>query len=104
MRSCGITQNGGEIVLELLQTNSVLTHIDLRDNEISTDVLHIIRKILRRRKSRGERIPMRKRLLSSKHVLGKDMSLKKVSSDCVPETDKFRGTRSQAVSLTVINF
>lgn len=85
LRCCGITQHGGEIALELLQTNSVLTHIDLRDNEISSDVLHIIRKILRKRKSKGERIPMKKRLLNCKHALGQEIISKKVSSECIPK-------------------
>jgi len=51
LRCCGITQHGGEIVLELLQTNSVLTQIDLRDNEVSADILQIIRKILKKKEN-----------------------------------------------------
>lgn len=39
LRCCGITQNGGEIVLEFLQRNSVLTQINLKDNELPIDML-----------------------------------------------------------------
>ncbi|KYN06888.1 PREDICTED: protein Cep78 homolog isoform X2 [Cyphomyrmex costatus] len=93
LRCCGITQRGGEIVLELLQTNSVLTQIDLRDNEVSTDILQIIRKFLKKRKSKGERIPMKKRLLSHKHILVQDM----VSNDrfCQSESKENRFLKTQ---------
>ncbi|XP_018348887.1 PREDICTED: protein Cep78 homolog [Trachymyrmex septentrionalis] len=69
LRCCGITQRGGEIVLELLQTNSVLTQVDLRDNEVSADILQIICKFLKKRKNKGERISMKKKLLNHKHFL-----------------------------------
>lgn len=68
LRSCGISQRGGESVLGLLQTNSVLTHIDLRDNKVPADMLQIIRKFLKARKRKGERMPMKKRLFSCKRI------------------------------------
>ncbi|RLU15939.1 hypothetical protein DMN91_011697 [Ooceraea biroi] len=98
LQCCGITQHGGEIALELLQTNSVLTHIDLRDNEVSTDVLHTIRKILKKRKSREERIPMKKRLLNRKHVLRQETISKKASSDYAPKDNEFSANQVQSKS------
>ncbi|XP_077269554.1 uncharacterized protein LOC143901277 [Temnothorax americanus] len=95
LRCCGITQHGGDIVLELLQTNSVLTQIDLRDNEVSADVLEIIRKTLKKRKSKGERIPMKKRLLSHKQVFVQDMIPKNKSSQHVPKENKFLKDQAQ---------
>ncbi|XP_011645138.1 protein Cep78 homolog [Pogonomyrmex barbatus] len=73
LRCCGITQHGGEIMLELLQMNSVLTQIDLRDNEVSTDILQIICKLLKNRENKRERISMKKRLLSNKHIFRQDI-------------------------------
>ncbi|KYQ52700.1 Protein Cep78 like protein, partial [Trachymyrmex zeteki] len=89
LRCCGITQRGGEIALELLQTNSVLMQIDLRDNEVSADILQIIRKFLKKRKSKGERIPMKKRLLSHKHFLVQDMVPKNRSCQHVSKENRF---------------
>lgn len=56
LRSCGITEHGGELVLELLQINRALTQIDLKENEISTDILQAIHKALKRKKSKEENI------------------------------------------------
>lgn len=101
LRYCGITQHGGEIVLELLQINSVLTQIDLRDNEVSTDILEVIRKILKERKIKGERIPMKKRLLSHKHILVRDIILKNKSSQNIPKENKL--LKTQAVSSNLVS-
>lgn len=95
LRCCGITQHGGETVLELLQTNSVLTQIDLRDNEVSVDTLQIIRRILKKRKSKGERILMKKRLLSHKQVLVQN-TIPKDKCQCIPKEYKF--LKDQTVS------
>lgn len=94
LRCCGITQRGGEIVLEFLETNSVLTQIDLRDNEVSTDVLQIIRKFLKKRKSKGERISMRKRLLSHKHILKQDTISQDRSSQHIKKESEFLKTET----------
>lgn len=95
LRCCGITKRGGEIVFELLQINSVLTQIDLRDNELSLDILQIIRKILKKRKSKGERISMKKRLLNHKQIFVSDMILKDKSQH-ISKGNKF--LEAQAVS------
>lgn len=96
LRHCGITKHGGEIVFELLQINSILTQIDLRDNELSADILQIIRKILKKRKSKGERISMKKRLLNHKQIFLSDMIPKDKSSQYIPKGNKF--LKAQAVS------
>lgn len=89
LRSCGITKHGGEIVFELLQINSVLTQVDLRDNELSADILPIIRKILKKRKSKGERISMKERLLNHKQIFIPDMISKSKSFQHIPKGNKF---------------
>ncbi|XP_011880233.1 PREDICTED: protein Cep78 homolog [Vollenhovia emeryi] len=96
LRCCGITQHGGEIVLELLQTNSVLTQIDLRDNEVSADILQIIRKFLKKRKSKGERISMKKRLLTHKQIFVQDMISKDKSSQRISKGNKFLKAQAHA--------
>lgn len=95
LRCCGITQHGGENVLKLLQTNSVLTQIDLRDNEVSVDTLQIIRRILKERKSKKERISMKKRLLSHKQILVQD-TIPKDKSQRILKEHKF--LKAQTVS------
>jgi len=95
LRCCGITQHGGEIVLELLQTNSVLTQIDLRDNEVSADILQIIHKILKKRKIKGERTSMKKRLLSHKHIV-QEMIPQDRSSQYISKKNRF--SKTQVVS------
>lgn len=85
LRCCKITQRGAKILFELLQINSVLTQIDLRDNEVSADTLQIIRKILKKRKSKGERISMKKRLLSDKQIFVKSDVIPKGESQHVPK-------------------
>jgi len=94
LRCCGITQRGGEIVLELLQTNSVLTQIDLRDNEVSADILQIIRKFLRKRKNKGKRIPIKKTLLNRKHFLVQDMVPKDRSCQRASKKNRFLKTQT----------
>jgi len=82
LRCCGITQHGGEIVLEFLQTNSVLAEIDLRDNELPIDMLQTIYNILKRRKSKRERILTKKRLLCHKQdMITKNSSLQHISKE-----------------------
>lgn len=98
LRHCGITQFGGETILELLQTNNVLTHIDLRDNEVSVDVLQIIRKILKKRKSKQERVSMKKRLLSHKHILVQNTIPKDKSSQHISKENQF--LKIETVSCT----
>ncbi|KYM84599.1 Protein Cep78 like protein [Atta colombica] len=93
LRCCGITQRGGEIVLELLQTNSVLTQIDLRDNEVSADILQIIRKFLRKRKNKGKRIP-KKTLLNRKHFLVQDIIPKDRSCQHASKKNRFLKTQT----------
>ncbi|XP_039304854.1 protein Cep78 homolog [Solenopsis invicta] len=100
LRCCGITQHGGEIVLELLQINSVLTQLDLRDNEVSANILEIIHKILKKRKIKGERIPMKKRLLSHKHIFVRDIISKNKLSWHVPKEDKLFKTQAYIQTKT----
>ncbi|XP_046739701.1 protein Cep78 homolog isoform X2 [Diprion similis] len=66
VRHCGLTSRGGEAVVRLLETNSVLTSIDLKENDIPESIIHNVSKILRRRKENGERASMRKRLITGK--------------------------------------
>lgn len=82
LRHCGITHYGGEILLKFLQTNTELTQIDLRDNEVSTDILQNIRKILKRRRSKKERILMKRKLLSCEHVSVQHSISKTAVSQC----------------------
>lgn len=100
LRCCRITQQGGEIVLELLQTNSILTQIDLRDNEVSADILQIIRKILKKRKSKRERISLKKRLLSNKQISVKNMISKDKSFQHIPKGKENKFFKDQAVSCS----
>ncbi|XP_012230152.1 protein Cep78 homolog [Linepithema humile] len=79
LRCCGITQHGAEIVLEFLQTNSVLAQIDLRDNELPVDMLRTICNILKRKKSKRKIILTKKRLLSHKYAFMQDMITKNSS-------------------------
>lgn len=102
LRRCGITQFGGETMLELLQTNSVLTHIDLRDNEVSADALQIIRKILKKRKSKPERVSMKKRLLSHKHVLVQDTIPKDKSQHISKENQFLKIETVSCINLILI--
>lgn len=89
LRYCGITQHGGEIVLKFLQTNTVLIQIDLRNNEVSTDILQNICKILKRRRSKRERISMKKRLLSCEHVSIQSLISKTAISQCTSKENGF---------------
>ena len=97
LRCCGITQRGGEIVLELLQTNSVLTQVDLRDNEVSADILQIICKFLKKRKNKGERISMKKKLLNHKHFLVQENMVPKDRS-CQHASKENRFLKTQTVN------
>ncbi|KAF7382351.1 hypothetical protein HZH68_015270 [Vespula germanica] len=54
LRHCGITKIGAEIIFEFLRTNRVLTTIDLRENDIPSEILRSITKILRQKKSEKE--------------------------------------------------
>lgn len=92
LRYCGITQRGGEIVLKFLQTNKVLIQIDLRDNEVSTDILQNIRKILKKRRSKREKII--KKRLSCKHM--QYLISKTAVSQCTLKENRF--SRNQNVS------
>lgn len=92
LRCCGITQHGGEMVLELLQTNRVLTQIDLRDNEASADILQIICKILKKRKNKDERILMKERLLSHEQIFVPTIILKDQFFQHIPKENKFLKT------------
>ncbi|XP_046417689.1 protein Cep78 homolog isoform X2 [Neodiprion fabricii] len=68
IRHCGLTSRGGETVVRLLETNSVVTSIDLKENDIPETIIHNMSKILRRRKENGERASMRKRLITAKEM------------------------------------
>lgn len=54
LRHCGITKIGAEIILEVLRTNRVLTTIDLRENDIPSEILRSITKILKQKKGEKE--------------------------------------------------
>lgn len=79
LQCCGITEYGGQIMLELLRTNNVITQVDLRENKISVDVLQTICKLLKERKTRWERISMQKRLLNYKRSRVQNMISKSTS-------------------------
>lgn len=96
LRYCGITQHGGEIVWKFLQTNTVLTQIDLRNNEVSTDILQNIRKMLKKRKSKRERIM--KKGLSCEHVPMQYLISKTAVSQCTLKENKFSRNQNQLQS------
>ncbi|XP_036147256.1 protein Cep78 homolog [Monomorium pharaonis] len=100
LRGCGITQHGGKIALELLQINSVLTQIDLRDNEVSANIQEIIRKILRKRKIIEEKIPIKKRLLNHKHIVQNIISRNKSSSQHLSKKNKLLETQTHTQTKT----
>ncbi|XP_035737296.1 protein Cep78 homolog isoform X2 [Vespa mandarinia] len=54
LRHCGITKIGAEIIFEVLRTNGVLTTIDLRENDIPSEILRSITKILKEKKGEKE--------------------------------------------------
>ncbi|XP_029660438.1 protein Cep78 homolog [Formica exsecta] len=89
LRYCGITQHGGAIVLKLLQTNTVLIHVDLRDNEVSIDILQNMRKILKKRRSKREKISMKKKLLSCEHVSIQHLTSKTDVFQCTSKENRF---------------
>lgn len=89
LRYCGITQHGGAIVLKLLQTNTVLIHVDLRDNEVSIDILQNMRKILKKRRSNREKISMKKKLLSCEHVSIQHLTSKTDVFQCTSKENRF---------------
>lgn len=95
LRCCGITQHGRETVLKFLQTNTVLTQIDLRDNEVFTDVLQNIRKILKKRRSKREKI-VRKKRLSCERIPMQYLISKTAVSQCTLKENRF--SRNQNVS------
>ncbi|XP_072746978.1 uncharacterized protein [Anoplolepis gracilipes] len=101
LRYCGITQYGGEIVVKFLQTNTVLTQIDLRDNEVSTDILQNIRKILKTRKSKREKrekISMKKRLLSCEPISVENLTSKTAVSQCTSKENRFSKNQNHSKS------
>ncbi|XP_025158234.1 centrosomal protein of 78 kDa [Harpegnathos saltator] len=87
LRCCGISERGGQITLELLRTNSVITQIDLRENKVPADISQIIHKLLKTRKHKWERVSMQKRLLSHKHVRTRDIIAKR-TSQCALKKNK----------------
>lgn len=91
LRCCGITDRGGQLILELLQINLVLRQIDLRENEIRSDILQVIRKSLKREKSKEERISIKKQLPRYKHS-----SFSQLTSNKFP--------KNQVVRLTLNSF
>lgn len=80
-------------MLELLQMNTVLTQIDLRNNEISNDILQNIRKILKRRRSKREQILMKGKLLSCEHVSIQRLISKTAMSQCTLKDNRFSGNQ-----------
>ncbi|KAK2583170.1 hypothetical protein KPH14_009192 [Odynerus spinipes] len=64
LRHCGITKTGAEAILEFIQTNRVVTAIDLRENDIPLQILRSITKILR---TKDERVSGKKKSLDWKH-------------------------------------
>lgn len=99
LRHCNITQHGGKIMLELLQMNTVLTQIDLRNNEISNDILQNIRKILKRRRNKREKILMKRRLLSCKHVSVQRLISKTAMSQCTLKDHRFSGNQNHQLKM-----
>ncbi|XP_076760697.1 uncharacterized protein LOC143429127 [Xylocopa sonorina] len=50
LRRCGITKQGAEMMTRLLQSNTVITKLDLTENRIPINALQTILKILKRRR------------------------------------------------------
>ncbi|KZC04298.1 Protein Cep78 like protein [Dufourea novaeangliae] len=61
LKRCGITKQGAEYIICVLQSNHVLTKIDLTRNRIPINVLQVILKLLRRNKDTTEGKPAKKR-------------------------------------------
>ncbi|XP_050457420.1 protein Cep78 homolog [Cataglyphis hispanica] len=97
LRHCGITQHGGAIILKFLQTNTVLIHIDLRDNEVSNDILQNIRKILKKRRSKREKISMKKRL-SCEHASMQHLISRTAMFQCTSKENRFSENRNHSHS------
>ncbi|XP_070159497.1 leucine-rich repeat-containing protein 74B isoform X2 [Polyergus mexicanus] len=97
LRYCGITQHGGAIVLKLLQTNTVLIHIDLRDNEMSIDISQNIRKILKKRRSKREEISIKKKLLNCEHI-SIHLIPKTAVFQCTSKENRFSGNQNHPQS------
>lgn len=75
LRSCGLRSKGE--VLELLRTNCTITTMDFRQNNISTKISAVVKNLLKKRKKRGERISMKKRLLTKKHNFSRERKMRK---------------------------
>ncbi|XP_017795925.1 PREDICTED: uncharacterized protein LOC108577299 [Habropoda laboriosa] len=61
LRHCGITKHGAEIVIKLLQTNNVITKLDLTENHIPINTLQTILRITKRRRDVAEAMVLKKR-------------------------------------------
>lgn len=86
-------------MLKLLQTNNVITQIDLRENEISTDTLQMLGKFLKEKKTRWKRISMQKKLLNHEHIRTPNTISKSTSSQFTLKKNKH--LEDQDVSLKI---
>ncbi|XP_033212525.1 centrosomal protein of 78 kDa-like [Belonocnema kinseyi] len=75
LRSCGLRGKGE--VFELLRTNCTIKKLDFRQNHISSKISETVKNLLKKRKKRGDRISMKKRLLTKKHNFSREIQLRK---------------------------
>lgn len=61
LRRCGITKQGAEMMIRLLQSNTVITKLDLTENHIPINTLQTILKILKRRRDMVDSVALKKR-------------------------------------------
>lgn len=69
LRRCGLTKIGGESVVDLLETNSVLLVLNLQKNDVPLEIVRAVRRLLKRRLENGERTPLKSRLIDRKKDL-----------------------------------
>ncbi|XP_031848693.2 uncharacterized protein LOC116434101 [Nomia melanderi] len=60
-RHCGITKQGAENIINVLQSNSVLKKVDLTQNRIPINTFQVLRKILKKRQETVEDKLLKKR-------------------------------------------
>ncbi|XP_023290513.1 uncharacterized protein LOC105697894, partial [Orussus abietinus] len=98
LRCCGLTKTSGEAIVELLQTNSVITMIDLGENEVPPNILLTLSNLLRQRQL-GERISLRKRLMSVNKKGLSDQKILKKTKQCPRTLKKSQNRHSSQKSL-----
>ena len=63
LKHCGITKQGAEVIIEVLQSNSVITTMDLTENHVPINTLQDVLRILKRRRELGESSATKKKFI-----------------------------------------